>query len=116
MLVLIFPNCGKNVLSAMGALLGLGIGFALERHWIGFESHDTWWKRLLRFLVGIAIVAILRFGLRFAFANFDALNLYRFIRYAVIGLWGGFGAPWVFCRLRLAKTITYTDQHTKILK
>jgi hypothetical protein len=28
--------------------------------------------------------------------------LFRFIRYALIGLWGSLGAPWVFVKLRLA--------------
>jgi hypothetical protein len=26
----------------------------------------------------------------------------RFVRYALVGLWAGLGAPWLFLKLRLA--------------
>jgi hypothetical protein len=28
----------------------------------------------------------------------------RFVRYMMVGLWAGLGAPWLFVRLRLAGT------------
>ena len=102
LLVLIFPDCTKNGLTAMGTLLGMGIGVAFERRWIAFTAGGPWWARILRVVVGVAIVAVLKFGLGKAFSGFDAPAFFRFVRYAVIGFWAGFGAPWVFCRLKIA--------------
>ena len=103
-LVLIFPGHGKNAVSAMGALTGMGAGFAFERRWVCFESHGPGWQRFLRFTAGMAVVALIRYGLKFLIAGIDAPEILRFIRYALIGLWGGCGAPWIFCKLKLAKT------------
>ena len=103
-LVLIFPGHGKNAVSAMGALTGMGAGFAFERRWVCFESHGSGWQRFLRFMAGMAVVALIRYGVKFLFAGIDAPEILRFIRYALIGLWGGFGAPWIFCQLKLAQT------------
>jgi len=100
-LVLIFPNCSKNALTAMGTLMGMGAGFALERRWIAFAAGGVWWTRILRFIVGIAIVVVLKFGLGKAFSGLEAPAFFRFVRYAVIGFWAGFGAPLVFCKLKI---------------
>jgi hypothetical protein len=42
--------------------------------------------------------------LRIAFSTTEPAALLRFIRYTLVGLWGGFGAPWLFVRLKLAET------------
>jgi len=36
------------------------------------------------------------------FSGLEPAAGFRFIRYALVGLWGGVGAPWVFVRLKLA--------------
>nr|MBN1229596.1 phosphatase PAP2 family protein [Anaerolineae bacterium] len=103
-------------LTPIAAFMGLGIGFALETKYVGFVAGGNWWKRLLRFAVGIIGVLILRFGLS---ALFDALSeaiiaweplfegasrfLFRIIRYGLIGLWAGFAAPWAFVKAKLAE-------------
>ena len=33
----------------------------------------------------------------------EPADVYRVIRYVLVGLWGGLGAPWLFVRLRLAE-------------
>jgi membrane-associated phospholipid phosphatase len=89
--------------TAGATLMGMGVGFALERRWIGFESTGVWWKRLLRYVLGIAILFGLYAGLKAAFSSLEPALLFRFIRYGLMGAWGGLGAPWVFTKLRLAK-------------
>ncbi|MBN1954045.1 MAG: phosphatase PAP2 family protein, partial [Anaerolineae bacterium] len=84
------------------ALLGIGIGFVLEQRWVRFESRGAGWKRLLRALVGVAGLAAIYLGLRFAFADMEPVVLFRVARYALVGLWGGLGAPWLFVVLGLA--------------
>ena len=85
-------------------LMSMGIGFILERRWVRFEPSPTWWKRLVAFLLGIVVVGGLWGGLRVAFDGLEPALVFRFVRYGLTGLWGSLGAPWVFVRLRLAKT------------
>ena len=81
--------------------MGMGAGFAMERRWVRFESGGLWWKRLLRFFIGVPVLFFLWLGLRAAFYGLEPEQLYRFIRYTLMGLWSGLGAPWLFVRLKL---------------
>jgi len=106
LLVLLLPTEDTSV-TATAALLGMGVGFVLERRWVGFDSGGAWWKRALRFLAGGVVFVSLYAGLKVAFAALDpseamALVL-RFVRYAILGLFGGLGAPWAFVMLGLAE-------------
>lgn len=83
-------------------LMGMSVGFVLERRWVGFDSGGIWWKRALRFLLGVAVLFGLWMGLRVAFGSLEPALLFRFVRYGLVGLWGAVGAPWAFVRLRLA--------------
>ncbi len=83
-------------------LMGMGVGFVLERRWVRFESGGPVWKRVVRFLLGVVVLVALWLGLRIAFSRLEPALLFRFARYGLVGLWGGLGAPWAFRRLRLA--------------
>lgn len=78
-------------------LMGMGIGFVLERRWIGFTSGGVWQKRVLRFLLGVIILLALWEGLSLV----SQTLFLRFIRCTIIGLWCSVGAPWMFMRLNL---------------
>jgi membrane-associated phospholipid phosphatase len=86
----------------IGVFAGLGIGFALEVRYARFSAGGLWWKRLLRFALGLLVVVGLRFGLGALFEGLEPVLAFRLIRYALIGLWAGFGAPWLFVKIRLA--------------
>jgi hypothetical protein len=83
--------------------MGMGVGFALEGRWVGYASGGLWWKQVLRFLVGEAGLFLLWLGLRIGFLDLEPQALFRFVRYGLVGLWGGLGAPWAFVKLRLAE-------------
>jgi len=83
-------------------LLGMGIGFVIQARWIGFEVESVLWKRVARYALGAAVMVGLWAGLRAAFSGLEPALLFRFIRYALMGFWGGAGAPWVFVKLGLA--------------
>ena len=85
------------------ALLGIGAGFVLERRLVRFSVNGRWWKRATRYLLGIAVLIGLWAGSQTVFSDLQPAALFRFIRYALIGLWGSLGAPWVFIKLRLAE-------------
>lgn len=104
LLILLFPGGEKFGITAAETLMGMGVGFVLERRWIGFETDGIWWKIVLRFLLGGAVLFALWLGLWAAFSCLEPEPLFRFIRYGLVGLWGGLGAPWAFERLRLVET------------
>lgn len=93
--------------TAMGALLGMSVGFLLEPRWVGFSVKGTWWQRLLRSLVGFLVVAVFWLGLRTITPQWlsHAVQMtLRFVRYALSGLAAILLAPWLFVRLRLAES------------
>jgi len=101
LLAFLFPTSEGITVSAV--MFGLGIGFALERRWLGFEVDGPWRLRALRFALGTAVMLGLWLGLRLAFAGWEPENLFRFFRYGLMGLWGALGAPWLFVRLGWAE-------------
>ncbi len=100
LLILLFPTADGITTGA--TLAGMGAGFVLERRWVRFDSGGVGWKRALRYLLGVLVLFGLWMGLRILFASLEPALLFRFVRYGLVGLWGGLGAPWLFVRLRLA--------------
>ncbi|MFN2283441.1 MAG: phosphatase PAP2 family protein [Anaerolineae bacterium] len=99
-LTLIFPT--EDGVTGGATLLGMGVGFVIQARWIGFEVDGVLWKRVLRYTLGAAVIVGLWAGLRTAFSALEPALLFRFIRYTLMGFWGGAGAPWLFVQLGLA--------------
>ncbi len=102
MLLLVHPTA--DTASSMAVLMGMGVGIALSRRVAPFSAAGPLWQRAVRFLVGAVVLLALYFGLKLAFPG-QGEPLYfvlRVARYALVGLWAGLGAPWLFRRLRLA--------------
>ena len=76
-----------------GAALGMVTGFTLERRHVGFPVRVPVWKQVLKVLIGLAVLVVLQMLLPQLFPVGPA---FRFTRYALIGLWGTLGAPFVF--------------------
>lgn len=100
----------KDVVGGLAPLTGLGIGTAIlharartSNSW-SYHAGGPWWQKILRYLAGITVLVGLYFGLSAVFPREGALLYipFRFFRYALIGLWAGLGAPWVFVKLGLA--------------
>lgn len=103
-LVLMLVHPTKDTTSPMAVLMGLGVGAVASRRIAPFTSTGSLGKRALRFLVGVVGVFVLYLGLSLLFPK-EGEPLYlllRTVRYALIGLWAGLGAPWLFLRLGLA--------------
>lgn len=95
----------EGVFTAAGTLFGLGVGLAWLTRRGGFKTSGQWWQLVPRFLLGIAGVFIIRYGLKFIFPEGETVLAYslRYLRYALIGAWMAGGAPWTFVRLKLAQ-------------
>lgn len=95
----------KDTTMAAGALTGLSIGFALEGRYVRFAVGGVWWKRALRMLVGLLILALFYLGLSAIVPDVEAPWLVmslRFARYALLGFLTAFVVPWVFVKTGLA--------------
>jgi len=97
-----YPDDSTNALSAAGALIGLGAGFALEARWVRFSEKGDLGQLALRFVVGIALALAVRFGLAAIFGALEPVWLWRVIRYTCIGLAVSWLAPALFVRIGLA--------------
>jgi hypothetical protein len=103
LLIALFVMKEKYIINSGAALMGVCVGFVLERRWVGFESHGTFLKKAARFFLGVLILFALQMGLKAGFSHLGPEVPLRFVRYLVIGLWIGVGGPWLFLRLRLAE-------------
>ena len=97
------PRDTTGEVGVVGTFFGLAAGVILLFHQGGFDARGAWWKRTGRFVIGVAGVAILWLGLRMVFPRDASLvsQSLRYARYALVGFWVAYGAPWVFIRLKL---------------
>ena len=88
----------------IAAFMGVSSGIVLERQFVRFSSYGIMWKRISRYLLGVVVLLGLWGGLRIAFSDMEPVAIFRFVRYFLVGFWGGFGGPWLFVHLKLAET------------
>jgi hypothetical protein len=93
-----------GVVTASGSLAGFLLGGLWLRGRGGFDAGGDLTARALRYVVGVAGVAALWFGLRALFPGGESLAalFLRFIRYALVTFWVAGLAPLAFRRLGLA--------------
>ncbi len=101
-MIAVSPGLDQDCITAASTLMGMSVGFVLERKFVGFSSDGTVPMRVLRYILGIAVIIGLWIGLKMAFKGLEPALAFRFARYLLIGLWGSFAAPWVFVKLKLA--------------
>ena len=95
--------------TSAGAFFGLAAGLAGFKQLGGFSTAGPVWKRILRYVFGMLGLLIFYVGVDFLFNLFAPggegllASLLRYVRYALVGAWISFGAPWVFLRWKLAE-------------
>ncbi len=92
-----------DTIAAMAVLMGLGIGLSLCHCFVSYSVNGVWWQQVSRYVVGIIVLLAIYLGLSAVFpAEGESFYIQmRFVRYALIGLWISYGAPWLFTRVRL---------------
>lgn len=97
------PRTVDTVAHALGVVAGVGMGYVLERRYLGFQPRGVaWWKHGLKIVVGLAGVFALRLALKPVLSLVLPVDWEAFLRYGLIGAWCSLGAPAVFLLLRLA--------------
>jgi len=94
--------------SLAGGTFGIIAGYTLMRQYAPFQTKGSWVKRIGRYLLGMAGVFVVYYGLGVFFEilapDESALgSIFRYILIGTVTFWILFGAPWVFLRLRLAE-------------
>jgi membrane-associated phospholipid phosphatase len=89
----------EDAAGSLGALAGFGAGGLVEGERLRFSAQGAFARRAARFVLGFLLVGIVYFGL--SAAPLEGA-LWRFVRYACVGLVASAVAPWVFLRLGLA--------------
>jgi hypothetical protein len=96
-----------------GIMLGLGIGYCLNKRYVNFKSSDflnrkgivKWLILLARFTLGAAVLALVLFRINqtmFQIQHGQYIQIYGFLCYAIISLWVFIAAPWLFIKLQFA--------------
>ena len=98
------PLSLEGLMTVVGVFLGLGAGTIWIAERGGFDTRGVWWRRALRYPLGLVGVMILWAGLGAVFPDGENLIAYclRYMRYALIGFWIAGLAPLVFMKLKLA--------------
>jgi membrane-associated phospholipid phosphatase len=103
LILLLSPHIEAYQIKTAAALMGMGVGFVLERKWVRFDSGGSVRNRALRFLSGILVLVVFREGLGLFAAGVDHESAFRFVRYLFLGLGGSLIAPWLFVSVGLAE-------------
>jgi len=103
-LILLLSPCveGYQIRTA-DALMGMGVGFVLERRWVRFDSGGSGTKRALRFLVGMVFMVAFREGLGGLTGGMGHESVSLFVHYLLLGLGVALIAPWLFVYVGLAE-------------
>lgn len=98
-LIILSLSQGSGAVRVAGLILGLGTGAVLERRLVRFAAGGGPGTQAAKLGVGLGTMFALYLGM---YALFPATDAFRFVRYAILGLWVTFATPWLFVRLGLA--------------
>jgi len=111
--VMILYLPGKELLMPGGTVFGLGMGYCLNRHYVGFTANAllgrngtgkylTLCARMLLGFMGFILVFVAARNL--IPRESSNQNLYGFLQAALAGFWVSVAAPWIFVKLHLAES------------
>ena len=82
----------------MGTYLGFIIGVIVEKRYINFSVEGNLANKILRVVIGIAILLIIKSGLKVIFPN---ELIFHFIRYTIVTFVGIGVYPAIFKKLKI---------------
>jgi hypothetical protein len=102
--VAIDPFSPEGIMEASGMIFGIGLGYVLQKKRGGFATGGPLDKRLLRYALGMVLLALIWYGLGEVGHDQDAMVFcaLSYLRALLAGVWVAGGAPLAFMRLGLA--------------
>ena len=99
------PVSIEGIFTSAGSLFGLAAGAAWIASRGGYQTAGSLKKRALRYVIGLAGILILWFGLGEVFPRGETAIplLLRYIRYSLVGAWITGLAPWLFFHFKLVR-------------
>ncbi len=99
------PFSRDGITTAAAIFFGLTSGLVLMQQRGGFDPKGMWWKRILRYLLGMVVTIGIWAGLKAVFPSGEEFvpQLFRYIRYGLLGFWVAAGAPLTFRWLKLVE-------------
>lgn len=99
--LLLHPS--KDSVTILAVFWGFSHGLVFLSRFFSLSCSGTLGKRIIRYPIGLAVSLALYLGLKALFPEQGEQHylLFRFVRYTLLGLWIGLGAPLVFRLLRL---------------
>ncbi|MEW5829097.1 MAG: hypothetical protein AB1846_09435, partial [Chloroflexota bacterium] len=99
-----------------GFLFGAVTGVSLMQKYARFSVEGSAWIKIVRYAAGMVGLFAIYLGLDYLFALLAsdasaAGYILRYVRYASVALWAGFGAPWLFLKTGLAKKPKKEKKH-----
>jgi membrane-associated phospholipid phosphatase len=111
------PLALSGTVTVAGVFFGLTAGALWLQRGGGYDASGTWQHKLLRYLIGVAGVAAIYFGLGAVLPRGESLLPYllRYARYMLAGLWIAALAPLLFKQMGLAGKgeVTRTEPATQ---
>ncbi len=86
----------KNAYTMVGCLTGVSIIYDLERKYVNFDTKAIWWAQILKVILGLALVLLIKEGLRSPLEAILPVYPARAVRYFLIVVAAGFLWPMTF--------------------
>lgn len=86
----------KNAYTMLGSLVGVALVYLAERKYVNFDTKAIWWAQILKVLLGIAVVLVIKEGLRAPLEMLFGVYPGRTVRYFLIVVTAGFLWPMSF--------------------
>ncbi len=86
----------ENAYTLLGALTGLVIVYIVDEKWLNFSTKAVWWAQILKVVLGLALVLIVKSGMKGLLNMLLGESLGRMVRYCLIVVVAGILWPLTF--------------------
>ncbi len=86
----------KNAYTMLGCLTGVAVVYFAEKKYVNFETKACWWTQIVKALLGLALVLLVKEGLRSPLEVVFSKYLARSIRYFLVVVTAGLLWPMTF--------------------
>lgn len=87
-----------DFIKSLGSYSGFVLGIILEKKVVDFSTDGPLWKKILRVVLGVALVLLIKEGLKVVLPE---LLIFDFIRYFMVTFFAIGLYPWLFKKIRL---------------